>query len=167
MADVKGKNNPRYKTGLTMNGGSGLYNSWQNMKQRCTNPNHPKYARYGGRGIKICAEWQDITGFFAWAKESGWKNGLTIDRIDNDGDYCPENCRWVYVAENSRKKRTTKIDMITAQEIRSRIKEDWHKLAKKYGCTYGNIWFIMNNFTHLPDGECSKNLKSKNKGKIK
>ena len=167
MADVKGKNNPRYRTGLTMNGGSGLYRSWQNMKQRCTNPKNPKYARYGGRGIKICAEWQDITGFLAWAKESGWKDGITIDRIDNDGDYCPENCRWVSMAENSRKKRTTKIDMITAQEIRSRIKEDWYKLAKEYGCTHGNIWFIMNNFTHLPDGECSKNLKNKNKGKTK
>lgn len=54
--------------------------------------------------------------------------------------------------------------MITAQEIRSRINEDWHKLAEEYGCSHGNIWFIMNNFTHLPDGECIKKLKEKMKG---
>ena len=166
MAHMTGKSNPMYKTGLCMNGGSGLYHSWQNMKQRCCNPKNPKYPRYGGRGITVCKEWQDITGFFAWAKESGWKQGLTIDRIDNNKGYCPDNCRWVSVSENSRKKRTTKIDMITAQEIRCRINEDWYKLAKEYGCSHGNIWFIMHNFTHVPDGQCSAKLKAnKEKGK--
>ena len=160
MKNVKGANNPRYKTGLTMNGGCSLYRSWCNMKQRCLNPNNPKYYRYGGRGIKICDEWLDIVGFLDWAKKSGWKQGLTIDRIDNDKDYCPDNCRWVSVSENSRKKSTTKIDLLTAQEIRSRINEDWNKLAEEYGCSYGNIWFIMHNFTHLPDGECIKKIKS-------
>lgn len=161
MADVKGKKNPRYKTGLCMPGErKGIYNSWCNMRQRCNNPKNPKYARYGGRGIKVCDEWQDISGFLAWAIKSGWKEGLSIDRIDNDGNYCPENCRWVSMSENSRKKRTTKIDLITAQEIRSRSGEDWYKLAKEYNCTHGNIWFIMNNFTHLPDGECTAKIKT-------
>lgn len=157
----KGKNNPRYKTGLTMNGGSSLYHSWQAMKQRCLNPKHPKYYRYGGRGITIHKEWLEITEFQKWALANGWKPGYTIDRINNNGNYCPENCRWVSKSENSRKKRTTKIDMITAQEIRSRIKEDWYKLAEEYGCTHGNIWFIMHNFTHIPDGECAKKKKNK------
>lgn len=159
MRDIKGKNNPRYKTGLTMEGAGGLYSSWQNMKQRCLNPKNPKYHRYGGRGIKVCKEWYNIEGFVKWAKAAGWQKGLTIDRIDNDGDYCPENCRWATASENSRKKRTTKIDMIQAQEIRSRINENWYDLAKEYGCSHGNIWFIMNNFTHLPEGECIKTLK--------
>lgn len=170
MASMKGENNPRYKTGLCMSGGKkGLYSSWCNMKQRCLNPHNPKYYRYGGRGIKICKEWMDITGFFKWAKETGWKPGLTIDRIDNDGDYCPENCQWVSVSDNSRRKRTTKIDMIAAQEIRARIKEDWYELAKEYGCTYGNIWFIMNNFTHVPEGDCTRAIQERknNKRKIK
>lgn len=121
------------------------------MKQRCTNKKHPKYYRYGGRGIKVCAEWMNIEEFCAWALKNGWKQGLSIDRIDNNGNYCPENCRWISISENSRKKRTTKIDMITAQEIRSRINEDWHKLAKEYGCTHGNIWFIMKNLTHIQE----------------
>lgn len=158
--DIRGNKNPNYKTGYCINGEKpSFYNSWQGMKARCLNKNHPKYKRYGGRGIKIYDGWMDIKGFSKWALENGWKEGLTIDRIDNDGDYCPENCIWVSVSENSRKKRTTKIDMITAQEIRSRINEDWNELAKEYGCTHGNIWFIMKNFTHVPEGECTKMLK--------
>lgn len=133
-----------------------LKHSWVAMRQRCFNKKHPKYNRYGGRGIKICDEWLISQNFVQWALSNGWKPGLSIDRIDNDGNYCPENCRWITMSENSRKKRTTKIDMITAQEIRSRINEDWYKLAEEYGCTHGNIWFIMHNFTHLPDGECAK-----------
>ena len=166
MASLKGKDNPRYKTGLCMGKKSGIYRSWCNMKQRCMNPKHPKYQRYGGRGIKVCTEWQRIEGFYKWALAAGWKEGLSIDRIDNDKDYCPENCRWVTVSENSRRKRTTKIDMITAQEIRSRINEDWYKLAEEYGCSHGNIWFIMNNLTHLPEGECAKRLKGRRSEKL-
>ena len=152
MHSVKGTNNPRYKTGLRMGDKTcSLYSSWQAMKQRCLNPNNPKYPRYGGRGIKICENWLDIVGFYSWAKESGWQEGLTIDRIDNDGNYCPENCRWVSVSMNSKKKRTTKISDAVANEIRSRINEDWYALAKEYGCTHGNIWFIMHNRTHLSE----------------
>lgn len=144
-----GENNIRYKTGLRTKGKtSRLYNSWSAMKQRCLNPNNPKYPRYGGRGIKVCEEWLDIVGFAEWAKNNGWSEGLTLDRIDNNGDYCPENCRWVSVSENSKKKSTTKISDEIAQEIRKRIHEDWYKLAKEYGCTHGNIWFIMHNRTH-------------------
>lgn len=167
LKDFRGKNNPNYKTGYRIAGNkTSLYNSWQGLKARCLNVNHPKYKRYGGRGIKVCDEWLKIEGFAKWALSSGWKEGLTIDRIDNDGDYCPENCRWVSVSENSRKKRTTKIDIIKAQEIRSRINEDWNDLAKEYGCTHGNIWFIMHNFTHVPEGECVKVLKEKRAGRV-
>ena len=159
-ADFSGNKNPNYKTGYCMKGKkNSLYNSWQGMKGRCLRKTHPKYGRYGGRGISICKEWMDFKGFLEWALNNGWKEGYSIDRIDNNGNYCPENCRWVSVSENSRKKSTTKIDIITAQEIRSRINEDWYSLAKEYGCTHGNIWFIMNNFTHVPEGECSKRLK--------
>lgn len=166
--DVRGSKNPNYKTGYRIAGNkTSLYSSWQGMKQRCLNKNNPKYYRYGGRGIGICNEWLNIEGFSKWAKESGWKEGLTIDRIDNDGNYCPENCRWITTSENSRKKRTTKIDMVTAQEIRSRIDEDWNDLAKEYGCTHGNIWFIMHNFTHLPEeGGCTNAKNSYKKDKL-
>lgn len=167
--DFSGSKNPNYRNGYRVGGECpSFYSAWQNMKGRCLRKTHPKYNRYGGRGITICNEWIDIRNFAEWAKKNGWKKGMSIDRIDNDGNYCPENCRCVSISENSRKKRTTKIDLITAQEIRSRINENWYDLAKEYGCSYGNIWFIMNNFTHLKEeGACSKKLKERRKQKMK
>lgn len=168
MKDIKGINNPNYKSGLKVKGSKfvGIYNSWTGMRQRCTNKKNPKFNRYGGRGIKVCEEWNDANTFKEWALKNGWEKGKQIDRIDNDGDYEPSNCRWVSVSENSRRKSTTKIDIITAQEIRSRINENWYDLAKEYNCTHGNIWFIMKNFTHLPkENECAKRLKEYKKMK--
>lgn len=162
MKNIKGINNPNYRTGYKVKGfKSSLYNSWQGMKSRCLNRNHPKYHRYGGRGINIYKEWLDFKNFLSWALDNGWQEGFSIDRINNDGDYCPENCQWLSCADNSRKKRTTKITNEVANEIRARKEEDWHKLAKEYQCTHGNIWFIMNNFTHVANGECSKKLKER------
>lgn len=165
--DISGIKNPNYRTGYCINGKQpSFYHSWRGMKERCLNKNNPKYKRYGGRGICICKDWLEIKNFAEWALRNGWKEGLTIDRIDNDGNYCPNNCRWVSVSENSRKKRTTKIDMITAQEIRERINEDWYELAKEYGCSHGNIWFIMHNLTHVPENCCSKRIKERKKNHI-
>lgn len=71
-----------------------LYNTWKCMRQRCFNPNNPSYPHYGGKGVKICDEWMDYAGFRKWALENGYSDDLSIDRINVDGDYCPENCRW-------------------------------------------------------------------------
>jgi hypothetical protein len=165
MADFKGKRNPNYKTGLMIKGNQerGLYNSWQNMKARCLRKSHPKYDRYGGRGIAVCDEWLGIEGFYKWAIASGWKPGFSIDRIDNDGDYEPHNCRWISMSENSRKKRTTKITFEQAAQIRARVAngESAYKLAKEFGVVHGTVWFIINNFIHVAAGECAKKIKAR------
>lgn len=78
------------------------------MIGRCENPNREKYKDYGGRGIKVCSEWHQANNFVLWALSNGYKKGLQIDRIDNNGDYCPENCRFTTPKENSRNRRNTK-----------------------------------------------------------
>jgi hypothetical protein len=81
---------------------------FKGIKQRCSNPKHIGYKNYGGRGIYVCEEWLNNSSlFFEWAAESGYEEGLVIDRIDNDGPYSPENCRWVTPAKNSYNKRDT------------------------------------------------------------
>lgn len=78
-----------------------LYKTYTNMKQRCNNPNDPKYNSYGGKGIRLCDEWNNnASSFLGWALANGYSDELTIDRIDSTKDYCPENCRWITFPEN-------------------------------------------------------------------
>ena len=87
-----------------------LYAVWREIKRRTLNPKHKKYSDYGNRGITICEEWLDIHNFYNWALSNGYEEnkGLSIDRIDNDGNYCPENCRWTTRTIQNRNTRMSK-----------------------------------------------------------
>lgn len=99
--------------------GTRLYAIWNNMRERCRNPKTKEYPYYGGRGIKVCDEWlNNFQAFYDWAMVNGYdetapRGQCTIDRIDNDGNYCPENCRWTTAkvqANNTRRTRFIELD---------------------------------------------------------
>ena len=105
---------------------SWLRRHWWNMKNRCEDPKNTFFHRYDGRGIAVCAEWQRFGAFFAWAITNGWRRGLTIDRIDNDKGYSPENCRWVTNRENARNRSFYNAKTVTVRGM-SKSYSAWAK----------------------------------------
>lgn len=97
--------------------GTRVYMTWANMKRRCYEETNEQYKDYGGRGIKVCDEWHKFESFYAWAKSSGYNDTLTIDRIDNNGNYCPENCKWSTYKENCRNKGNNRLLTYNGQSL--------------------------------------------------
>ena len=85
-----------------------LFRIWTGIKTRCYNVKDKAYPRYGGRGITLCEEWMDFKMFHGWAKISGYKNPLTIERKDNEKGYFPNNCTWIPKADQAKNRRNTK-----------------------------------------------------------
>jgi len=128
------------------------YKSWQGMKERCYRKNNLKYPRYGGRGIIVCAEWKhSFITFYKYMGDKPFK-GAQIDRINNDGNYEPSNCRWVTNTENMRNSSCTKLTMEKAIEIRKLYKSGkyyQYELAKIYDVTQSAINAVTRNKTWI------------------
>ena len=138
------KNN--YKHG---GNGTKLYYVWCTMKSRCMNKNSIDYKNYGGRGITICPEWtENFIVFRDWALNNGYAKGLQINRIENNGNYEPNNCNWVTQKENLRNKRNNKLTLQKVNEIRKLHKTEnysYKELSEKYNTTSKYIYKIINN----------------------
>jgi len=89
-----------------------LYGVWRTMINRCENTKRHNFSSYGGRGIAVCDMWYGPHAFFDWAISNGYCSGLQLDRIDNNGNYCPENCRFVTPKQNSRNRQNSAILML-------------------------------------------------------
>lgn len=114
-----------------------LWLVWVHMRERCRDENHPNYNDYGGRGIEVLEPWlSDRHSFYSWARANGYEKGLHLDRIDNNGNYEPENCRWATLAismRNTRRAAMIEIDGETKNKV------DWmadERVTIGYGTYY-------------------------------
>ena len=113
------------------------YNSYRSMMDRCYRKNAHNYSFYGGRGIKVCDEWQDIESFAIWCEHSNYREGLTLDRIDVDGNYEPSNCRWITMKKQSN--NTRKNCIIEYNNEKHTISEWSDILGIKYSTFYNRV----------------------------
>lgn len=108
-----------------------LYHIYAEIKTRCYNPNSQPYSRYGGRGIVMCDEWRNsFESFYEWAIKNGYSDELTVDRIDNNGIYSPENCRWATDVEQANNRRSC--IMITREGKTQSLKQWCEELNVSY-----------------------------------
>lgn len=115
-----------------------LYHTWQQAKDRCYNKNNKDYRDYGGRGIAVYDEWKDdFTAFYNWATENGYRDDLTLDRVDVNSNYTPDNCRWLTIKQQNRNKRNNKNYTINGE---TKCLAEWCEILNlKYNRIYNRI----------------------------
>lgn len=102
--------------------GTKIYGLWSSIKQRCYNPKNQAFDNYGGRGIKMCDEWQDFISFKKWLMKSGYKEGLTLERLDFNSDYTPENCTFIPLEQQT---KNTRRNLFIEYNGKKMIMSDW------------------------------------------
>ena len=127
-----------------------------NMKYRCNNPHWPQYKYYGGRGIKVCKEWEtSFVSFYEWAISNGYEKGLTIDRIDNNKGYSPDNCRWANNIEQQRNKRNNRLISFNGETL---CLAEWsERTGLTEACIYSRLkkgWNVKRALTELSRRRC-------------
>lgn len=145
-----------------------LYYVWYGMKKRCGNPGVRGYERYGGRGIKVCKEWAvNFETFMAWAMVNGYKEGLEIDRIDNEGNYEPTNCRWVTRYENMQNTRINKHIEYKGKVYTINQLSEMHGIAAKLiGARLRKGWNVEEAISLAPEVGNNQNLRGSKNGHI-
>lgn len=138
-----------------------LYHIYYGMKQRCYNPNNPRYKNYGGKGVKICDEWDsDYLAFREWAFQHGYEEnkGMSIDRLDESKGYNPDNCEWVSISENSRRGNIGKVKHIHSLEYIYAISPDDKKIeiqnisdfSRKYNLSRSSVSAVIHGRLNNP-----------------
>lgn len=131
-----------------------LHLVWITMRQRCNNDKSQRFELYGGRGIKVCREWdEDFMSFYRWSLSNGYKEGLSIDRIDNNGDYEPDNCRWVDQKEQNNNTRRT--NFITYKGKTQSLKQWSEELNLNYSTLRSRLrigWSVEESFEIKMEG---------------
>jgi len=125
---------------------SKTYRAWESMRNRCSNPNHNRYKDWGGRGISVCSRWQGNQGFETFLADMGECPGrFVIDRIDNDGDYEPENCRWIDYKTSARNRRGIKLTQDDVDTIRkmSLLGLTQHEIASQFDVSRSMVGYVV------------------------
>lgn len=122
--------------------GTRLYRIWRGMRARCTYPSQAQYKNYGGKGIKVCPEWDNsFENFYKWAISHEYNDKLSIDRIDNEKDYCPENCRWATAAQQNSNRGNSVLICAFGE---SKTLDSW-SLDVRCKCSYGSLCYRIKN----------------------
>lgn len=135
-----------------------IYSNWEHIKQRCNNPKSPSYKNYGGRGIKVCDEWNNSFEAFHRDMAATYKAGLSIDRIDVNGDYTPENCRWATRREQANNTRATRYITVFGERL------PLSEACRKYNIHRATVHHRLNNMGMSPEDALTLPVKKVGRG---